>query len=505
MAVNLYKVFQRTARAQPQTDAILGPGPQQRLSYGALDEAVRLLGEQFLGAGMRPGACVGLHCPSGAAYIASTYAAWFAGACVVPIAAELTGPEKETILRTVALDFVISPPRSASFLAPCRRGPEIELTGDLAGGLALYPVRPLREPPESFRSLNAAFVRFTSGTTADARGVVLSHESVLARVQAANAALELGPDDRVVWLLSMAYHFAVSIVAYLSYGAGIILAPNHFAQAVLNSARTHKGTVIYGSPAHYAWLAGVSLDSIPRGEAPLPSLRLAVSTTASLDRATAERFRAVFGLPLTQALGIIEVGLPFINTQFAHARPDALGRVLPAYEVRLEDVGLGGGLRELWLRGPGLLDAYYDPWLARSAFLHDGWFRTGDVCEADASGCLALRGRLKEVVSVLGLKFFPQEVEAVLLAHPAVEAACVFAAPDPRQGEVPHARVVLRPGAWVPGPDLVHRLTDHCRRQLASFKTPQHIEFVSSLPRTASGKVLHRPVPLSTEAASGSL
>src|SRR5262249_58449015 len=126
---------------------------------------------------------------------------------------------------------------------------------------------------------------------------------------------------------------------------------------------------------------------------------------------TARRFHGRFGLPIMQALGIIEVGLPFINIDFAGDRSEAVGRVLPAYELRLEETGLADGFREILLRGPGFLDAYYDPWQPRSAILREGWFHTGDVAEADADGCLHLRGRLKDVINILGMKFFPQEVE----------------------------------------------------------------------------------------------
>src|SRR5207249_3327344 len=123
------------------------------------------------------------------------------------------------------------------------------------------------------------------------------------------------------------YHFAVSIVGYLSFGATIVLVPNHFPAAVLSTAARNGATVIYGSPAHYAWLADCERHT------PLPGLRLAVATTAALDPATAKRFRKRFGAPVAQALGIIEVGLPCINTDFAADRNEAVGRVLPAYRV----------------------------------------------------------------------------------------------------------------------------------------------------------------------------
>src|SRR5262249_46182577 len=150
--------------------------------------------------------------------------------------------------------------------------------------------------------VDAAFLRFTSGTTGAAKGVVLSHDTIRERIAAANEVLRVGPEDRVIWLLSMSYHFAVSIVGYLSVGAAVVLLPNHFARAIVEAAERHRATVIYGSPVQYEWLTACEPP------AALPAVRLAVSTTTGLGRATAEAFRARFGLPVTQALGIIEVG-----------------------------------------------------------------------------------------------------------------------------------------------------------------------------------------------------
>jgi long-chain acyl-CoA synthetase len=481
MGLNLDDVFRATARTQPDRPAVLGPGPDAALTYAGLDDLIDAFAAKYAWAGVGPGACVGMHAPSGTAYIAATYAAWRCGACAVPVPAELSAPEKDRILRCVAIGFVVSPPRTAGFLAEYRAGPEVEAPA----GLAVYPVRRLREPPPGFAALNPAFVRFTSGTTAAAKGVVLSHETIRDRVRAANEVLRVGPDDRVVWLLSMAYHFAVTVVGYLSHGAAVMLPANNFADAILAAARRHRGTLIYGSPAHYGWLAAAPAAG------PLPELRLAVSTTAPLARETGERFLARFGVPVTQALGVIEVGLPFVNTDFAAERCDAVGRVLPAYELRLADAGLGDGSRLVALRGPGFFDAYYEPWRPRSEACPDGWFTTGDVAEVRPDGCVFLRGRVTDVINALGVKFFPQEVEAVLAAHPSVESACVSARPDPRLGEAVHAAVVLRPDS--PDPPSAADLLDWCRPRLAAAKVPRWVEFVAALPRTASGKVLHRP------------
>jgi long-chain acyl-CoA synthetase len=398
---------------------------------------------------------------------------------VVPIPVELTAEEKAEICREICLDHVITARRIPSFLEPFRRGEAMELSATSA----VVPVSRTQEAPPGFAAINSAFIRFTSGTTGSAKGVVLSHETIDERIRAANEVLRIGPGDRVVWLLSMSYHFAVSIVNYLTFGAAIIFPANHLAPAVLTAATQHQGTVIYGSPAHYAWMAACEQA------AELKSLRLALSSTAALEPGTSEGYQRRFGLPVAQALGIIEIGLPFINLDFAADRPAAVGRVLPAYELRLEDVGLGEDRREVLLRGKGFLDAYYRPWRVRSEIMPDGWFHTGDLGALDADRCLFLHGRSKDVISVLGMKVFPQEIEAVLMAHPGVQSASVFPQHDGRLGEVPCARVVVRQSGNAP---TESEILEHCRTRLAGFKVPHRIEFVASLPRTASGKILRR-------------
>ena len=479
MTVNMDERFRETVRRQPDHPAILGPRADAAMTYAQLDEAIQAACGKLQALGVKRGDCLGLHLPGSAAYIIWNYAIWRCGGCVVPIPVELAVEEKTEICRQIALADVISPQKSASFAEAFR----LADASDLGGDLALVPIRSPREHPAGFHAVDGAFIRFTSGTTGNSKGVVLSHRTIDERIQAANDVLHIGPRDRVVWVLSMSYHFTVSIVVYLTLGATIVLPANHFAAAIFEAIRRREATLLYASPMHFALLA----DS-PEA-APVP-LRLAISTTSSLDGRVARAFRERCGLPISQALGIIEIGLPCINVDFAAQHPGGVGRVLPAYKLRLEDVGLGPDMREIYFRGPGFLDAYYQPWQTRSEIMPDGWFGSGDVGQLDASGCLFLRGRSKDVINVMGMKFFPQEVESVLASHPAVHAASVFAQSDERWGEAAHARVVLRGGSG--DEELEKQLRQFCLRHLASYKVPQRIDFVAALPRTASGKILHR-------------
>ena len=476
--MNLYEVFLETAQRQPDRPALVGPRSRDAISYRELNKSICETSDRLRGAGVGPGTSVGLHCSSGRDYIILNYAVWRCGGCVVPIPPELAEPEKQEVCRTISMEFVLNETGTLSFLKPFQRAPGVELSPRCI----LTPITSPRGHPAGFEKINAAFIRFTSGTTGTSKGVVLSHETVFDRISAANDVLRIGPSDRVIWLLSMSYHFTVSIVGYLTFGATIVLPANHFAEVVLGATVEHGGTLIYASPIHYAWMA----KSTFRGE--LPSVRMAVSTTTALDVDTAKSFYERFHLPLTQALGVIEIGLPCINIDFPLDRSEAVGRVLPAYRLRLDDVGLGDNLKEIVFSGKGFLDAYYDPWRPRSQIMPDGWFHTGDVGELDSEGCLFIRGRIKEVISVAGMKFFPQEVERVLKAHPHVAEACVFAQRDATLGEMPCARVILKADAA--GKCSEADLLEFCRRQLATYKLPQHIELTDDLRRTASGKVV---------------
>lgn len=453
--------------------------PGTGLSYRELDDAVTRTSDRLRAAGVVPGECIGLHCPSSAEYIIFTYAVWRCGGCVIPLAMELAAAEKQEICRCLAMDKIISAPRSAGVFSPFCCGPTTELTPHAQ----VFAVQALPERPAALDQINPAFIRFSSGTTGTAKGVVLSHETVRERIAAANEMLVIGPQDRVLWVLSMAYHFTVSIVAYLTYGATVVLPRNHFAAAIIDAVRTTECSILYASPTHYGLLS-----EYPQA-APMPSLRLAISTTSALNPRVNSQFNERYGRPIGQALGIIEVGLPCIDVEPAVER-NSIGRVLPAYELRMNDVGLGVEAREILLRGPGMLDAYYHPWQTREEILINGWFHTGDVGNLDAEGHLYLTGRTKDVINVMGMKFFPQEVERVLASHPEVAAASVFAALDDRWGEAVQARVVLRGGSR--DEHLANRLQAYCRKRIAAYKVPQQIEFVTTLPRTASGKVLHR-------------
>jgi long-chain acyl-CoA synthetase len=422
----------------------------EEISFGRLlDDADAVAGRlRSVSAGR-----VALDCPNGVAHVVLALGIVRSGKCLVPLASELAAPERERVIRETGVGAII----------------------DASGS-----IREIASPADpgfdekALDALNPAFIRFSSGTTGTSKGVVISHETLLDRVTAANRGLGIGPADRIVWILPMAHHFAVSIMLYLLQGAATVIVNSHLAEDVLAAGRCHGGTVLYGAPFHHALLAAESSGLA------WPSLRLAVSTAASLPAKTAAAFDTRYGLPLTQGLGVIEVGLPLLNLAAAREKPAAVGRPLPDFSAELRGDG------ELFLRGPGMFDAYLRPWRRRSEVLVDGWFRTGDLARIDADGDIFLLGRSHSVINVGGLKCFPEEIEAVLGEVPGVAAARVQGRENARFGAVPVAEIEARDPARPPSPG---ELSAFCRRALASYKVPVSFQFVDRIPRTASGKI----------------
>jgi long-chain acyl-CoA synthetase len=455
------------ARADRERTAVVAQG--KRVTFGELLAGAEAVAEwlRAVPGFVSPGVPrIGLACDNGLDHIVLALGILKAGGCLVPVADELTEAERAEVIERTGLHGVVIGARE-------KWRPGVEAGGrETATQACWVPLStPLLECEDEFAALSPAFIRFSSGTTGRSKGVVLSHRTLLDRITSANQVLQISPDDRVLWMLPMAHHFAVSIVLYLYFGACTVVGDSHLAVDVLALAEKERATVIYGAPFHYALLAADG------GNFRWPTLRLAVSTAAALTRPTAEAFRARFDRPLVQGMGIIEVGLPLLNIEGAIDSPEAVGEPVPGFEVDLRD-------GELWLRGLGMFDAYVSPWQPASEVKRDGWFATGDLAERDAAGRIFLRGRTKSVLNVGGMKVFPEEVEAVLDRHPSVKRSRVIGREHPILGTVPVAEIVAANGALSPG-----NLKAWCRQSLSAYKVPVAFRQVDAVPLTASGKV----------------
>ncbi len=467
--MNVVDAIRAASREQGRHPAIIEG--ERSITYDELLAQVDALADAWRRTGMCALDRVAFVYPDGIDYVTGSLAVLAVGATVVPVSPGLMWDEVARVASELDVRHVVTVPGAPApaGLRPLWRDGRYDLATRETSGPDL----------PGYEAIAPAFIRFSSGTTGESKGVVLSHRTILERTDAADRALAITPDDAVLWVLSMSFHFVVTILLFLRRGATIVVAQSPLPGALVEGLRRRRGTFIYASPFHYQALAASS-GLEPRD---LARVRMAVSTAMRLPPGVAQLARERLGLALTEAYGIIEVGLPFVNRD---GPVGCLGRPLPDYELRL-DAPDASGAGEILLRGPGMLDAYFAPWRRRHEILQDGFFRTGDLGRLDEAGRLSIVGRSKLVINFNGMKVFPYEVEDVLLRHPAVAECRVFGEPHRAYGQLPCAEVVLRPEADAAAAS--REIRAFCQRQLAAYKVPKEIRPVAALPRTASGKV----------------
>ena len=475
--MNIYRLIRQETSPHLGRPALVDG--RRQVSYGELFDAVEGTARDLKSHGVQPTQRVALSCDDSIEYVVVCLAVLSLGAAIVPISPSHSQDEVEAVLSEIDVSFLIS-----SREMPSLDRIRLAVPGEAFGETLFLHTRGAQERlPKEYYALNPAFIRFSSGTTGVSKGVVLSHETIVERTDAADRALEVTEDDRIIWVLSMSYHFVVSILLFLRRAATIVLCGRGFPSSVIDGVVRHRGTFIYAAPFHYRILANSSISS----EDAFTNVRLSVSTAMRLPESDARRFRERFGIELAEAYGIIEVGLPFVNRSRDPAKRGSVGSILPDYEARIEDPD-AEGFGKVLLKGKGMFDAYFLPWRGRDQVLVNGWFQTGDLGRLDSDGFLFLAGRQDDVINFAGMKVFPGEVESVLNRHPAVRESLVYAKAHPQYGELPCADVVLRGRAVGAGLDSAE-LRRFCYRHLASYKVPKEFRPVPTLDRTASGKL----------------
>jgi malonyl-CoA/methylmalonyl-CoA synthetase len=341
---------------------------------------------------------------------------------------------------------------------------------DELAGLDGDPVDPEPRP-------GAAMLAYTSGTTGAPKGVPLTHANVLASTRGVVKAWRWTADDVLVHALPLSHQHGLSGVHLsLLCGSSAVVFSGFDPAALTGAIREHRATVLFAVPAMYERLH--AWDGI--GDADLSSLRLAVSGSAPLPAALAERVAEWLGQPPLERYGSTEAGLDVSNVSDGPRRPGRVGWALPGIEVRLD-----GEDGEILVRGPQVFDGYWNrPEATAEALTADGWFRTGDLGRLDDDDAsLEITGRSKELIISGGLNVYPREVEAALEDHPAVAQVAVAGVPSERWGEEVVAFVV--PAGDLDGDALIA----HCRERLSAYKCPKRVVALDELPVNRMGKV----------------
>ncbi|MBC9716366.1 fatty acid--CoA ligase family protein [Streptomyces sp. TRM66268-LWL] len=493
-----------------------------RITYAELGERVERAAAACIASGVEPGDRVAVWAPNSLDWIVSSLGAVSAGAVLVPLNTRFKGSEAAYVLgrSRAKLLFITGTFLGTSYVASLRRAtaegtgtgplpalPHLEqvvvLSDDapenfrtwkdfLAGGDAV-PAAEVSARAEGIEPSSPSDIIFTSGTTGRPKGAVITHAQTLRCYDVWSELAGLREGDRYL-IVNPFFHtfgYKAGIIACLTRGATMIPQPVFNVDTVLANIAAERISVLPGPPTLHQSL----LDHPARSKHDLSALRLVVTGAAVVPLQLVERLRTELGIAtvltaygLSEASGIVTMCRRGDEAATISATS---GRAIPDTEVRIVNpagdplpVGKPG---EVLVRGYNVMRGYFeDPQETKKAITADGWLRTGDVGLLDEAGNLRITDRIKDMFIVGGFNAYPAEIEQLLGLHPDIADVAVIGVPDARLGEVGKAYAVRRPGSTLTSDDLIA----WSRREMANYKVPRQVEFVSELPRNASGKVL---------------
>ncbi|MCX5268384.1 AMP-binding protein [Streptomyces sp. NBC_00199] len=433
--------------------------------------------------GVRAGDRVLLALPDGVAWVAAFLGVARLGAVAVLVNPELPAAEHAFIAEDSAAVLCLTGPGLEDRFAGRTRLGADEL---LASAPAAEPADV--HPVDAHTPL---YVQYTSGTTGRPKGVVHAHGDPKAYHDLIGRRL-LGITEEDVTLsvskLYFAYGFGNAFVFPLFSGSSAVLVDRRPTPAAVDElVARHRVTLLYSVPSAYAAL--VADRGSGRG-ACFASVRAAVSAGEGLPDGLGVRVAELLGVPVLEQIGSTEAGHAFCANSLGHDRPGTVGRPVPGFEVELRDRAgrpvPDGAEGEMWVRGPTLTSGYLNRPEETARTLVGGWLATHDRARREPDGSYRHLGRTDDMEMVGGITVSPLEVEAVLRTSPAVREVAVAAVTDGRGSSRLRAFVV--PAGPVSA-GLEDDLLARARERLAAFKVPRSVSFVTSLPRTATGKL----------------
>ena len=483
------------AREHPESTYLIAPETGATLTYARLRRDSAELTHQLLGRGLARGDKVALMLANGYQTARLLLGVMYAGLTVAPL---------NLLASRTQLAYVLGHSDARVVFTSEEHVPRLrEARGGIARDLEIIVIDP--DATEIFPPYEAAagplppvadeddaLLMYTSGTTGNPKGCVLTQRSVCAGGEFTSAAHGLGRDDRVLCAMPL-YHIngqIVTTVAPLVHGGSVVMPRRFSASGYWELVARHRCTWINVVPTMIAYLLN-GPDPRDLGLA-MDRVRFCRSASAPLPPELHRAFEARFGIGIIETFGMTETNAPCFTNPLDPARRK-IGSPGTAFgnEAKVIDPATGatrppGVAGEIMVRGENVMRCYYkDPETTAKTLEADGWLHTGDLGYLDEDGFVFVTGRLKELIIKGGENIAPREIDEALLRHPAVLEAAAVGMPDPRYGQDIMACVVLKPGSSV----TEQELAAFAAGELGRFKTPAAIKFVEELPKGPSGKV----------------
>jgi long-chain acyl-CoA synthetase len=490
LAVNLT----RNAAAHPDRVAIrLG---DDVVTYRDLDESSAGVARLLAGRGVRPGQPVAIMLPNVPEYAAAYYGVLRMGGVVVPMNPLMKGREVAYYLGDSGAPVILAWHPTADEVAAgaAQAGAEAVVVEPAAFGDLPAETTPAREVVDRADD-DTAVLLYTSGTSGRPKGAELTHGNLTRNVEVVGSdLLEIGRDDVIFGGLPLFHSFGqtVTLNTAISVGASLSLLPRFDPKQALDLLAHHRATVFAGVPTMYSALLAVP----DRDDYDLPALRVCVSGGAAMPVEVLRQFEKAFGCTVLEGYGLSETSpVASFNHPHRERKPGSIGTPIRDVEMRVVDDARAetpqGEVGEIAIRGHNIMKGYWNkPEATAEVVSADGWFHTGDLGRVDEDGYYYIVDRKKDLIIRGGYNVYPREIEEVLYEHEAVAEAAVIGVSHPALGEEVGAAVVLKPGATV----TTDELRGYVKGQVAAYKYPRHVWFVTTLPKGPTGKILKREI-----------
>jgi long-chain acyl-CoA synthetase len=491
----------------------------RKVPYSEIEDESDALAAAFVDMGVKKGdrvAALFLNCPQ--EYIVF-FAAWKAGAIIVPLNPLYTEYELENRLNDVDAEVVVvlnlwypmvkrfqsktsvkkvvmaefddyTTPNKEKAASAIEPGDYwwMDLTRKYAG----------KKPPKiQVKPDDTAMILFSGGTTGTPKGVMESHHSLVItglQVEAWFRKISLWWDEKFLVPLPLFHSFGIYAsfgMALVQHNISVLIANPRDIKGMVDTIKNHGITNMGAAPTMF--ISMLEYPDLKMGD--LKSVRMATSGAAPLMRETKDQFEKHISGRLTEGYSLTEAGMAMITTPAQGKwKEGSIGLPLSDTIVRIVDIETAtkdvkqGEAGEITIKAPQLMQGYWKRPEETKEILRDGWLYTGDIGYMDEDGYIFLTSRKKDLIKCGGFQVWPREVEEILMTHPAVAEVCVGGIPDPRQMEAVKAWVVLKEGQSV----TAEELQKYCREKLTGYKIPRHFEFRKELPKTFVGKVLRR-------------
>ncbi|MBA3524022.1 MAG: 4-coumarate--CoA ligase family protein [Geodermatophilaceae bacterium] len=489
----------RNAGQHADRQALVDGTTGDSLSYGQLAAYVDRVAAALVERGVKPGDTVAIFSPNTMYYPVVFHGVAATGALSTTINSLYTPDEIAFQLKdsNASVLITVSPfldrAKAATEKHPVR---EIIVMDGAEGHASMRDLLTSKAPSPQV-SINASedlvTLPYSSGTTGLPKGVMLTHRNLVANCAQCEPVLEISGDERLIAVLPFFHIYGLTVLMNLglSSGATVVTLPRFDLEQFLQVLQDQKITRAYVAPPIVLALAKHPLVD----KFDLSALRVVFSGAAPLDEELARACATRLGCTVKQGYGMTEM------SPVSHAMPDgqdcplgSVGMALPNTESRLvsvdtgEDVGPGEP-GELWVRGPQVMLGYLNN---DEATAHtkdaDGWLHTGDVAVVDEQGVFSIGDRVKELIKYKGYQVAPAELEAVLVGNPRIADAAVIGVNDQASGEIPKAFVVVAAGQEITAEEVMAYVTEH----VAPHKKVRLVEFIETIPKSASGKILRK-------------